>query len=321
MNEIFADIILFDSIGMPYTGNTMHEKGMGGSEFQAILLLEELAKEGYKVICFNNCERQTYINNVLYLPNVLVNKYKVKCKNLIIHRYSDIPKIAHKKAFMWATDLNGVHNLKFYKLFEEKKLSLITLSKFQDGLFPAHWNKHIIYFMIPDWVYDYPIPQNKKNYIYASSLMKGYPYTLQMWKYLKDEKILSGTDVLNVCLPGYDNPSNNISDENYNVNYLGTLNFKEVVELMAKCKGMFYVNNMPETFGISVVLADILQTTPYVYGLNGLGSLPELINNNSLTSDMHNYINYFKNYASNQQSPRNFRPQMVIKWWKKILDL
>ena len=88
---------------------------------------------------------------------------------------------------MWATDLNGVHNLKFYKLFEEKKLSLITLSKFQDGLFPAHWNKHVIYFMIPDWVYDYPIPQNKKNYIYASSLMKGYPYTLQMWKYLKDE--------------------------------------------------------------------------------------------------------------------------------------
>ncbi len=90
---------------------------------------------------------------------------------------------------------------------------------------------------------------------------------------------------------------------------------------MAKCKGMFYVNNMPETFGISVVLADILQTTPYVYGLNGLGSLPELINNNSLTSDMHNYINYFKNYTPTQQNPRNFRPQMVIKWWKKILDI
>ena len=150
--------------------------------------------------------------------------------------------------------------------------------------------------------------------------MKGYPYTLQMWKYLKDEKILSGTDVLNVCLPGYDNPKNDITDVNYNVNYIGTLNFKQVVELMAKCKGMFYVNNMPETFGISVVLADILQTTPYVYGLNCLGSLPELVNNNCLTSDMHHYINFFSKDRNNDHMIKNFRPQMVIKWWKKILD-
>lgn len=321
MNEIFADVILFDNIGMPYDGNTMHEKGMGGSELQAILLLEELAKEGYKVICFNNCQKESYIKDVLYLPHSLINKYKVKCKNLIIHRYSDIPNIAHKKAFMWATDLNGTHNLKFYKLFEEKKLSLISLSKFHDGLFPSHWNKHVIYFMIPDWVYEYPIPQNKKNYIYASSLMKGYPYTLQMWKYLKDQKILSDTDILNVCLPGYDNPNNDISDENYNVNYLGTLNFKQVVELMAKCKGMFYVNNMPETFGISVVLADILETTPYIYGLNGLGSLSELVNNNCLTNDMHKYISSFSKERNNDHVARNFRPQMVIKWWKKILDI
>ena len=53
MTDIYADVILFDSIGSPYDGNTMHQSGMGGSEFQAILLLEELAKEGYKVICLN----------------------------------------------------------------------------------------------------------------------------------------------------------------------------------------------------------------------------------------------------------------------------
>ena len=45
MTDIYADVILFDSIGSPYDGNTMHKCGMGGSEFQAILLLEELAKE------------------------------------------------------------------------------------------------------------------------------------------------------------------------------------------------------------------------------------------------------------------------------------
>ena len=319
MTDIYADVILFDSIGSPYDGNTMHQSGMGGSEFQAILLLEELAKEGYKVICLNNCNTESFINGVLYAPNTYTNKYKFKCNNLIIHRYSDIPKIASKKAFMWATDLNGVHNLKFYKLFEEKKLTLIALSQFQNDLFPKFWDKHVIYFMIPDWVYEYSIPENKKNFIYASSLMKGYSSTLPMWKYLKNEKILSQTDMLNVCLPGYDNPVQDISDEDYGVNYLGTLKFKEVVELMAKCRGMFYVNTMPETFGISVVLADILKTTPFVYGVNNLGGLPELVDNKNLTTDMQEYINMFKNYSIKDSAPRNFRPKMVIKWWKKVL--
>jgi hypothetical protein len=319
MTDVFADIILFDNIGSPYDGNTMHESGMGGSEFQAILLLEELAKEGYKIICLNNYNTESFVNGVLYAPNTYINKYNFKCNNLIIHRYSDIPKIAHKKAFMWATDLNGVHNLKFYKLFEEKKLTLITLSQFQNDLFPKFWDKHIIYFMIPDWVYEYSIPENKKNFIYASSLMKGYSSTLPMWKYLKDQKILSNTDMLNVCLPGYDNPVQDISDEDYGVNYLGTLKFKEVIELMAKCRGMFYVNTMPETFGISVVLADILKTTPFVYGVNNLGGLPELVNNKYLTVDMQEYINMFKNYSTSDSNPKNFRPKMVIKWWKKIL--
>lgn len=319
MTDIYADVILFDSIGSPYDGNTMHQSGMGGSEFQAILLLEELAKEGFKAICLNNCNTESFINGVLYAPNTYTNKYKFKCNNLIIHRYSDIPKIASKKAFMWATDLNGVHNLKFYKLFEEKKLTLITLSQFQNDLFPKFWDKHVIYFMIPDWVYEYSIPENKKNFIYASSLMKGYSSTLPMWKYLKNEKILSQTDMLNVCLPGYDNPVQDISDEDYGVNYLGTLKFKEVVELMAKCRGMFYVNTMPETFGISVVLADILKTTPFVYGVNNLGGLPELVDNKNLTTDMQEYINMFKNYSIKDSAPRNFRPKMVIKWWKKVL--
>ena len=109
MTDIYADVILFDSIGSPYDGNTMHKCGMGGSEFQAILLLEELAKEGYKVICLNNSNKESFVNGVLYAPNNLIDIHKFKCKNLIIHRYSEIPKIAHKKSihvgnrFEWRT--------------------------------------------------------------------------------------------------------------------------------------------------------------------------------------------------------------------------
>jgi hypothetical protein len=78
---------------------------------------------------------------------------------------------------------------------------------------------------------------------------------------------------------------------------------------------------MPETFGISVVLAEILQTTPYVLGLNGLGSLPELINSNSLTTDMRTFINYFKNEKSQPVKARTFKSEMVMKKWKKVLSI
>jgi hypothetical protein len=50
MTNLYADIILFDTIGSSYTGETAITNGMGGSEFQAILLLEEFAKLGKKVI-------------------------------------------------------------------------------------------------------------------------------------------------------------------------------------------------------------------------------------------------------------------------------
>jgi hypothetical protein len=320
MNIIYADIILFDSIGMSYDGNTMHTQGMGGSEFQAILLLEELAKLGKSVICLNNVKEQVKINGVMYLSNTTVNQYQFQCKNLIIHRYSDIPKIAHKKAFVWATDLNGPHNLKFYTLFEQNKLELICLSEFQTKQFPDNWTKHVIYFIIPDYVYDYELPAEKSGYVYASSLMKGYNGTLEYWKYLKSHGVFNGKQ-LNVCLPGYDNPSSDISMPLYDVNYLNTLPFKDVVHTIAKCEGMFYVNIMPETFGISVVLAEILQTTPYVLGLNGLGALPELLHSKTLTTDMRTFINYFKTEKSQPVKARTFKSEMVMKKWKKVLDL
>lgn len=318
MSEYFADVILYDEVGSPYSGTTIEQAGMGGSEFQAILLLEQLSEQGKNVICLNNTRQEHFVKGVLYLPNDYVKKHSFKCRNLIIHRYSQPPAIKCIKAFMWATDLNGPHNLHFYDLFEEKKLNLISLSEFQSNLFPKNWNKHVIYYMIPDWVYDYKIPEKKKNFIYASSIMKGFGPTLEYWKFLKLKNLLKDK-TLKVCLPGYDNPQNSLADENFNIEYLGTLPFRKVVETIADCEGMFYVNTMPETFGISIVLAEALKTTPYVFGINGLGSLSELLNSQTLTNDMGIFINYFKNYKYTESKSRIFKAEMVMKHWKKIL--
>jgi hypothetical protein len=317
MTKLYADIILFDTVGSPYTGKTLSESGMGGSEFQSILLLETLVKHGYKIICLNNTKDQIEHNGVLYLSHNNVHKFEFQCNNLIIHRSSAIPKIQHKKCFVWSTDLNGPHNLHFYELFEQNKMQLITLSKFHDGQFPSNWNKSVINFMIPDWIYNYPIPTNKKNYVYASSLMKGWGPTFSYWDYLKSNKYIDSDEILNVCLPGYDNKS--ILIYNNKINYLGTLTLEKVVETIASCKSMFYVNMMPETFCISAVLAEILKTTPLIYCLNGTGALQEVLNTQTVTTDMHQFINYFKIGTPTPSNPSNYKIDTVIENWKSIL--
>lgn len=321
MIEVFADVILFDTVGTPYNGNTYKATGMGGSEFQSILLLEELSKKGYKTICLNNTKTESLINNVLYVPNSSIKKYKFKCNNLIIHRTSSIPEIHFKKAFLWVTDLNNILNLKYYNLFKNKQISLVTLSEYHYNLFPQSWEKYIINFIIPDIVYNYTTNSSKKsnNYIYSSSLMKGYSSTLEFWKFLKLNKILQDADVLNVCLPGYDNPEYSLSNKELNINYLGSLSFEKVIEVTHSCSGMFYVNTLPETFGISVVLADILNTVPYVCSISDLGALPELVNPKYLTTDIDKFVSFFKSPCSYQPKRKDCTTKTIIQEWEKIL--
>lgn len=320
MSEIYADIILFDTVGSAYTGKTLETSGMGGSEFQAILLLEVMAKLGKKVICLNNTVETLEHNNVLYLPNSSVFQYQFKCNHLIIHRTSVIPrKIQHKKCYQWVTDMNGPQNIPFYDLLDSGKCKLVTLSKFSDSQYPNSWDKHVINFMIPDWVYDYELPETKSDFIYASSLMKGYKATLEYWNYLKGKEYLNNKR-LHVCLPGYDNPNFDMSIPSLNINYLGTLTFRQVVDTMAKCEAMFYVNTVPETFCISAVLAEILKTTPYIYCLNGCGALTEVLNSNTVSTNIKSFMDDIKACRKVSVEPKQYRPNRIINEWLKLFN-
>lgn len=318
MKEVFADIILFDNVGCIYNGNTLEEQGMGGSEFQSILLLEELAKKGKKVICLNNSKEQTKHNGVLYAPNILIFNYKFSCKNLIIHRTSDIPNIQYKKCFNWITDLVTAQNLKTYDLIDDGKCSIIALSQFSANQFSDKWNTHVINFMIPNWVYDYKIPETKKDFVYASSLMKGYQQTILHWRFLKSKNLLNNKK-LYVCLPGYDNPPDNISIPELNIEYLGSLNFKNTVKKISESEGLFYINMMPETFCITAVLCEILQTTPHIFCLNGVGALTEVLNSKTVSTNVKQFISNM-NLNKEAVKPKNYKTSEIIEKWLILLN-
>lgn len=149
--------------------------------------------------------------------------------------------------------------------------------------------------------------------------MKGYGYTLEYWKYLKSIHKLQDKR-LKVCLPGYDNPQNDISDNSLDIDYLGTLTFKQVVELMANCEGLFYVNSMTETFCLSAVLAEILQTTPYIYCLNGYGALKEVLNSDTIVDNNKQFFDDVVNGRKCDIKPKEYRSKIIMKQWCDLLN-
>lgn len=67
-----ASIAIIDIIGIPYDGETVYKQGLGGSESAVTFISEELAKLGFSVTVFNNCDidhaSPGIYNGVTYRP-------------------------------------------------------------------------------------------------------------------------------------------------------------------------------------------------------------------------------------------------------------
>ena len=49
-------IAIIDIIGIPYDGTTVYNEGLGGSESAVTFISKELARLGFSVTVFNNCD-------------------------------------------------------------------------------------------------------------------------------------------------------------------------------------------------------------------------------------------------------------------------
>lgn len=59
-------IVFLDTIGLVYNGDTLKERGLGGSESAIILLTKELAKIGFEVTVYCRCDKPGIYDNVVY---------------------------------------------------------------------------------------------------------------------------------------------------------------------------------------------------------------------------------------------------------------
>ena len=59
-------IAFLDPLGLPYDGNTLNNRGLGGSESATILIAKELSEIGFEVTIFNHCDHSGMYDLVQY---------------------------------------------------------------------------------------------------------------------------------------------------------------------------------------------------------------------------------------------------------------
>ena len=322
------DLIILDQCGPPYDGLTPVFGGLGGSEWENILLAEGFAAQGYKVCIINSFRFPSRVNNVDYWSIDYLNQNPFKCKTLLVTRSANVPheKIEFDNLRFWFTDLPNesmVANLGNWLCPGKPGLG-ICVSQFHCSTFPANWNFDFIYNMIPDWVYSYQGKlKNPNRYIYASAACKGLDATVDLWSQMKKNYFMKKAE-LGVCHPGYDKVDEKKLKDNKIV-FLGSLPFTLLVEQMSQCQSLFYINTMPETFCISAVLAEVLCVTPQILVLQHPGALQEVLANPQMVfGDLELFQ---KNVFENAKMPpklnpaKDYRVSSILPQWQKILKI
>lgn len=313
------DIIFYDEVGFPFTSSTYKNAGMGGSELEASFLLNKLSETKKILAC--SATKELKIENGIEWKNYN-DCYGDECDTLILFRYSQIPPIKYKKLIVWAHDAGSFYYRHLFEPLKNDNSTLVVISDWHKSLFEGK-AKNIVKIenAVPEWVFDYKTKKDKNKYIYASANLKGLETTVKYWLELKKQTSFKKAK-LYVCTPGYEKVNEDILKK-ANIIFLGCLKLREVVKEIASSIGMFYVNDVPETFGISPYLAEILKCRTHILCTHGFGALKEVLNSDLLTDNkdkfMKDVLETYKKggYLAN---PKRFTIGKQYTKFKKIIN-
>lgn len=322
------DLVIFDPHGVAYTSTTHRHGGLGGSEFEVVLLAEALAQKGVKIAVLNAFKFPTVEYGVHYWPHDILRLHTVKCKTLLMLRSFDVPytRIEYDNVRFWITDIpdqNTVNQMSPWAM-PGRPGNVVCVSNWQRSMLPPMWNTTTIHNMIPDWVYDLgPKAKVPGKNIYASAALKGLEPTIEFWKELKKNYFMKKSELF-VCHPGYDAIDVEKLKAN-KINFMGSLSFPQLVEEMRTSEKMFMVSSLPETFGISPVLAEVLGVVPQIMFMQHPGALTEVLANSDRVTG--NADLFQKQVFDNAKElpvlkPANdYRVSKILPKWQKELKL
>ncbi|MGO9837837.1 MAG: glycosyltransferase [Polyangiaceae bacterium] len=320
------DVVIFDSVGMPYTGSTLRHAGLGGSEFEFILLAEALARGGHSVLVLNNTLLPASEMGVDYVNQREALAGAFACRALVVARYSFVPPVRFDRLIVAASDLPGraYDHLAPY-FVGAARATLVAVSAWQRALFPPQWNALVIPNMLPDSVYSHEAKADPARFVYASAAIKGLRETVETWQEVKRSGALADAELL-VCTPGYD-AVDEAALRQAGVRFAGSLPFHQVVEQIAGSAGLFYVNRLPETFCIVAALAEALRRRVHILCLGEVGALRETVRSPLVTSNREDFIRSLVEAHSSAEdprwcaSPKDYREGTVFPAWLAVLGL
>jgi hypothetical protein len=282
MTNYDFDVVIWDTIGGAYTSESMN-RASGGAEKEVVQVSEALAKRGFRVLCLNKTDyeyRDKAYHGSVHWDN-LSNAYAIRCKTLIIQRYSTIPgssQVLPDRMVVRAVDVYGPYHDHLSAL-THLCLTEWSAQKFRAAGIPAK----VVHSMLDDDYYELSgIEKTKGLFIYASAPMKGLNETRQKWANLKRRFPEDMAHCkLHVTTPGYGKLSTmeyfESSIEN-SIRLLGDLAPRELAKYMATCEGLFYINTFPETFCVVAAIANAVGCRVHVLAKNGISGIEEAVN-------------------------------------------
>lgn len=293
-------ILIIDTLGLEYSGDTLVKQGLGGSESAVIYMSQALNKLGHSVTVYNNCSQDGYFDGVLYLDHSNA-KEKVNFDVVIVsrsiepfranHKYANTVYTA-KKRILWMHDTFCEGDIDLEDMLVKGYIDeVFTLSDFHSWYFTScdHGNKRNFevlkhkFWQTRNGAEKYPVSstKDKNHFIYNASASKGLePLLLKIWPRIK--KAIPAAHL--TCVGGYYNFANGKPDEQEllvrelqkknieGVTFTGVITQFDIAELLQNAYMMLYPTAFPETFGISSLEA-LLYNTPLV--TNSFGALEE----------------------------------------------
>lgn len=295
-------VAIIDKIGLCYDGNTLEKQGLGGSESAVILISRELAKLGFDVTVFNNCDDGSnsssgIYDGVRYIDNKNASTHTENYDIAIVSRtvvpflqntHPFLSRATHRVLWLHDTFVEGdqyVEDLVVNKTIHH----IFTLSDWHSSyILNANHGKRRNYEVLKKSIFQTRngavchIPEvdlSKKDpnkFVYNASATKGLlPLVNDIWPRIKQQIPEAKLTVIG----GYyrfredsepDEQENTVKSlaemddlKKLDVTFTGIIPQNQIANILAESWMMLYPGAFPETFGIST-LESLLYKTPLV---------------------------------------------------------
>lgn len=290
-------VVFVDVIGLKYHGDTLSERGLGGSESAVICMARELAELGLDVKIFNNCEKEGVYNSVQYLDlSRLDTEYHTcdvfvgsrTCVPFYEARYEQLRKSAKLKILWMHDTFCGddpiVEDLVVNGSIDE----IFTLSDFHTAYISNCWHggnrRNFEVLKNKIWMtrngINLHIPEvdvkakDPDLFVYNASVSKGMkPLLNSIWQQIKTAipnarlTIIGGYYKWDITREDiYEVEVKELYDQHHGKNgvtFTGIIPQHEIAKHLAKASLFLYPGAFPETFGIST-LESLAYNTPLV---------------------------------------------------------